>query len=272
MNKRQTIKVLRRIVMGSILTLGYSACSPFRPDVADSATIKEAWDEFSNPADSARTKVWWFHGETETTREGITADLEAYKRAGVGGVVYYDQVHGKGEHALPAFSVEWWEMLKFAASEAKRVGLSFEINLSNGYVAGGPWITKALSMQRLTASDTIIRGKQQFAAVLPAPGDDEFWDIAVLAFPVPQNQWMTNNSQRPKVTCNLPGVSAEDFFCKKSRLTTIPPQQPGKSVYINLDFETSFTARSITYRVSKRSKASTGAMNVPGAPAEEFYG
>ena len=272
MNKRQTIKVLRRIVMGSILTLGYSACSPFRPDVADSATIKEAWDEFSNPADSARTKVWWFHGETETTREGITADLEAYKRAGVGGVVYYDQVHGKGEHALPAFSVEWWEMLKFAASEAKRVGLSFEINLSNGYVAGGPWITKALSMQRLTASDTIIRGKQQFAAALPAPGDDEFWDIAVLAFPVPQNQWMTNNSQRPKVTCNLPGVSAEDFFCKKSRLTTIPPQQPGKSVYINLDFETSFTARSITYRVSKRSKASTGAMNVPGAPADEFYG
>ena len=55
------------------------------------------------------------------------------------------------------------------------------------------------------------------------PGDDDFGDIAVLAFPVPQNQWMTNNSQRPKVTCNLPGVSAEDFFCKKSRLTTILP-------------------------------------------------
>ena len=77
-------------------------------------------------------------------------------------------------------------MLKFAASEAKRVGLSFEINLSNGYVAEDLGLQKALSMQRLTASDTIIRGKQQFAAVLPAPGDDEFWDIAVLAFPVPQ--------------------------------------------------------------------------------------
>lgn len=32
--------------MGSILTLGYSACSPSHPDVADSATIKEAWNEF----------------------------------------------------------------------------------------------------------------------------------------------------------------------------------------------------------------------------------
>ena len=70
-------------------------------------TLTQAWDEFSHPQDSTRTKVWWFHGETETTREGITADLEAYKRAGVGGVVYYDQVHGKGDGSLPALSPEW---------------------------------------------------------------------------------------------------------------------------------------------------------------------
>ena len=43
--------------------------------------------------------MWWFFGETETTREGITADLETFKEAGVGGVVYYDHVHGKGEGA-----------------------------------------------------------------------------------------------------------------------------------------------------------------------------
>ena len=30
---------------------------------------------FNNPQDSTRTKVWWFHGETETTTEGITDDL-----------------------------------------------------------------------------------------------------------------------------------------------------------------------------------------------------
>lgn len=36
----------------------------------------------------------------------------------------------------------------FSASEAKRLGLTFEVNVSNGYVAGGPWITKKLSMQR----------------------------------------------------------------------------------------------------------------------------
>ena len=50
-------------------------------------TVSQAWQVFHTPKDSCRTKVWWFHGETETTREGITADLEAFKRAGIGGVV-----------------------------------------------------------------------------------------------------------------------------------------------------------------------------------------
>ena len=35
---------------------------------------------FEHPQDSARTKLSWFHGETETTRAGITADLEAFRK------------------------------------------------------------------------------------------------------------------------------------------------------------------------------------------------
>ncbi len=78
-------------ILGIVLT-NVGCC-----DIGNTMTTREqAWKEFANPQDSTRTKVWWFHGETETTREGITADLEAYKRGGVGGVVYYDQAHGKG--------------------------------------------------------------------------------------------------------------------------------------------------------------------------------
>lgn len=147
--------------------------------------IVRAYEEFRNPEDSTRTKVWWFHGETETTREGITADLEAYRRAGVGGVVYYDQVHGSGEGALDAFSPEWWEMLKFSAAEARRLSLSFEINISNGYVAGGPWITEESGMQRLCSSETSVKGGRTLKLTLPRPNEKGwFKDIAVLAFPL----------------------------------------------------------------------------------------
>ena len=270
MNEKQLKKFLNAILAGCILCI--SACSPSRP-VADAATMQHAWDDFSHPTDSTRTKVWWFHGETETTREGITADLEAYKRAGVGGVVYYDQVHGKAENAFPAFAPEWWNMLRFAAMEAKRIGLSFEVNVSNGFVAGGPWITKRLGMQRLIASDTLISGHQHLLATLPAPGSSEYWDVAVLAFPAPKDSWETNYDRNPKMTCSLPQISGQSFFQRKGAMVTVPQRKQNESVYVNLDFNTDFTARSISYKIRPRgAKATTGAMNPPGPPAESFYG
>lgn len=199
--------------------------------------ILGAYGRFSTPQDSARTKVWWFHGETETTREGITADLEAYKEAGIGGVVYYDQVHGDGAKALDAFSSEWWDMLKFAALEAKRIGLTFEINLSNGYVAGGPWITEAMSMQRICSSYTLVSGGSRFDGILAAPGRKWFRDVAVLAFPVKADCWQD--------------VSMDTF---------------------KASFDKPFTARAITYTAPRKGKARNGAMNIPNGPAESFYG
>jgi hypothetical protein len=132
-------------------------------------TMQQLRSEFSQPSAIARTKLWWFHGETETTKEGITADLVAFKREGVGGVVYYDQQHGKGENAFAAFTPIWWDMFRFAAREAKRLGLTFETHLSNGYVSGGPWITEELSMQRLEATDTLVNGGQHLNSKLPVP-------------------------------------------------------------------------------------------------------
>ena len=107
---------------------------------------------FDHPQDSARTKIWWFHGNTETTLSGITADLEAFKAQGIGGVVYYDQVHGNPQNADKLFSVNWWRSVIFAAQEAKRLGLQFDVNITNGYAAGGSWITPDKSIQRLVAT------------------------------------------------------------------------------------------------------------------------
>ena len=132
--------------------------------------VRDVAAGFADPQDSTRTKVWWFHGETETTREGITADLEAYRRAGVGGVVYYDQVHNKKTPgAFEAMSSEWWDMLIFSAREAERLGLTFECHVSNGYVAGGPWVTPDMGMQRLASTDTSVVGGRRVELKLPLP-------------------------------------------------------------------------------------------------------
>jgi hypothetical protein len=242
-----------------------------------STSFQQMRKEFSHGADSARTKLWWFHGETETTREGITADLEAFKREGVGGVVYYDQQHGKGENALPAFSKEWWDMFRFAAAEAKRLGLTFETHLSNGYVSGGPWITEELSMQRLDVTDTLVNWGQRYSGKLPAPSfrnkSGVVRDVAVVAFPVTEGNRETSGNQFPGISSNIEQLNADAvFFPKDNKLISIPSQKPGASVFINAVFNKPFTARSITYRVRARGKSRTGAMNMPGPPSENFYG
>ena len=227
-----------------LFTLALLSCT----STGTQLSINEMYQEFQSAPDSTRTKVWWFHGETETTREGITADLEAFKEAGVGGVIYYDQIHGDGKGASAIFSPEWWEALKFSAAEAKRLGLTFEINLSNGFVAGGPWITKEMSMKRLCQSQVIMTGGQTYNDILPAPSTDEFWDVKTLAFPVPE------------------GVKWEEKVLINEKVKFDQPTQ------LTYDFGQPFTARSLTYSEYNLSKHPVAAMNWPGPPADHFYG
>lgn len=235
--------------------------------------LSDALYGFEHIQDSARTKVWWFHGETETTKEGITADLEAFRKAGVGGVVYYDQSHGKAENALPGFSEEWWEMLRFSAEEAKRLGLTFEIHISNGFVAGGPWITNETGMKRLAASELLIEGGCLFEGKLEKPVNQYKFckDVAVLAFPV-SKETGTSRTEEMKISSNLTGIDLDNIFAAKPEsLTQIPATENG-SVYINMEFADDFTARSISYEVRPQGKATTSATNIPGPPAETFVG
>ena len=124
-----------------------------------SAISKATQRLWQHPANDYRMKTWWFFGFERTTDEGITADVEALRDAGFGGVVYYDQQHAKdaaAQGAEDAFSEGWWHHLRFAAEEARRCGLTFELNISNGYCAGGRWIDAAHAMQRVETAEMVV--------------------------------------------------------------------------------------------------------------------
>ena len=143
---------------------------------------------WKKPTPDYRMKTWWFFGYERTTEEGIVADVKALREAGFGGVVYYDQNHAKdpvANGAEDAFSPSWWHHLRFAANEARRAGLSFELNISNGYCAGGRWIDAAHAMQRVAAAEAKVAGGKAINMALPAiTGTANYVrDIAVMAFP-----------------------------------------------------------------------------------------
>lgn len=144
--------------------------------------------QFLNPPDSARPWVYYFPLDGNLSREGITADLEAMKRVGIGGLLYMETAQGTPTGPAAFGGPEWRSLFKHLCSEADRLGLKVNMNNDAGWCgSGGPWVTPELSMQKVVWSSTETRGPAKFEARLPQPkAEKDFYrDIAVLAFPTP---------------------------------------------------------------------------------------
>jgi hypothetical protein len=141
---------------------------------------------FLNPPDSAKPQTWWHWMNGNITKTGITADLEAMKRIGLGGATIVNVDSGIPHGPVNFMSAEWRDDFKFAMQEANRLGLEMCVENCAGWSSsGGPWNTVTNAMQRLTTSEMRVTGPTNFSAVLPQPTTtlDYYRDIAVLAFP-----------------------------------------------------------------------------------------
>ncbi|MCX6896780.1 MAG: glycosyl hydrolase, partial [Verrucomicrobia bacterium] len=138
---------------------------------------------FAQPPASARPWVYWFWMDGNITKEGITADLEAMKRVGIGGMILMDVTGGIPEGRVKYAGSEWYDMVKHAAQDASRLGLEICIYNCGGYTSsGGPWTTVDHAMQTVVTSEKMVHGPMNFNAVLPQPPKklDTYHDSAVL--------------------------------------------------------------------------------------------
>ncbi|MCX6635608.1 MAG: glycosyl hydrolase, partial [Acidobacteria bacterium] len=161
--------------------------------------------DFATPPDAARPWVYWMFMDGNMTRAGITADLEAMQRAGIGGAIILEVNVGIPRGPVEFMSEPWRELIKHAIHEADRLGLEIALGAGPGWCGtGGPWVKPEQSMQHLVASETQVTGPSHFDAPLPQPqprkpyfGEEtltpelrkmwqEFYrDVVVLAFPTP---------------------------------------------------------------------------------------
>jgi hypothetical protein len=148
---------------------------------------------FIHPPASAFPWVYWFPLNGNITSNGITADLEAMARVGIGGALYMETEQGTPPGPAPYDSVSWHRLVTFACQEAHRLGLEINMNNDAGWCgSGGPWITPALSMQKVVWTQTEVSGPKHFDGVLPQPQAvrNYYRDIAVFAFPTPQDKFV----------------------------------------------------------------------------------
>jgi hypothetical protein len=207
---------------------------------------------FVSPPPSARPWVYWFPLDGNLSREGITADLEAMQRVGIGGVLYMetDQSTPRGPAAFGG--PLWRELIQHACREAQRLGLEINMNNDAGWCgSGGPWITPELSMQRLTVSETYVVGPRRFEGVLsrPAAVKDFYRDIVVQAFPMPWGDDVGLGGAQVQVSASAPAWKGDprkpfDGTLRPAAVFDLPGgKQPE---YVQLAFVKPYTAHTLT--------------------------
>jgi len=82
---------------------------------------------------------WWWPGSA-VDKEGLTEHLEAYGKAGLGGVhiIPIYGVRGAEEQFIDYLSPKWMAMLAHTTSEAKRLGMGVDMSTGTGWPFGGP--------------------------------------------------------------------------------------------------------------------------------------
>ncbi|MFA6173775.1 MAG: glycosyl hydrolase [Kiritimatiellales bacterium] len=160
---------------------------------------------FAHPSAEAKPWVFWFWMNGNITSNGITADLEAMSRIGIGGAVMmgvdFDAPAGTADFNSPL----WRGLYAHTADEARRLGIRLSLHQCDGYAtAGGPWIAPDRSMKLLVWTAREIEGPLSGPIQLEKPLTKEsfYEEVSVTAVPLPAKTVL------PAVTATVDGTNA----------------------------------------------------------------
>lgn len=146
-------------------------------------------------ADS-RPETWFHVIGGNASKAGLTADLEALKEAGFGGIQFFHGQYGKARawdgiaEQIPCLSAKWDGLVRHAADECARLGMTFKMQNCPGWsMSGGPWIAPSNAMRKLVYARRDVNGSA--VPEIPAPAkfrdaDSDWHDVCYLAFPTPE--------------------------------------------------------------------------------------
>ena len=214
------------------------------------------------------------------TKDGIKADLEWMKRAGIGGFQNFDAGLNTPqivEKRLVYMTPEWKDAFKYATTLADQLGLEMAIAGSPGWSeSGGPWVTPAQAMKKYVWSETRVDGGRPFTGVLPKPPSatgpyqnqvggrggaggqaasqpppPEFYaDAAVVAYRAP-------DSDRPMSAASAKVTSSGGAFDVAAltdgdlaKATLLPAAPVNERAWIQYEFPQAQTVRGLTFITS----------------------
>jgi hypothetical protein len=217
-------------------------------DAVDATNAKgELEQNFAHPPSATRPWCYWYWFNDHISKEGITHDLEAMARVGIGEALManiFQPDYPVGN--VKVLSEEWWQLVEHTIREGGRVGVDIGLfNCPGWSMSGGPWIKPEQSMRYLTSSELRVKGPMDINQKLAQP-NEPFQDVAVLAFPAPRADADTLRAQSPRVACVPPVSGAEKLTDGDVEKPLIFPVAARGSFTIELEVAHPFTARSLS--------------------------
>jgi hypothetical protein len=167
----QNSQLTRRSFLATVGAAGVAAVTQAAPrrHSSESHDIDPLRRSFEAPPQPFKPWAYWWWLDGAVTKAGITLDLEAMRKEGIGGVLIFDAGIGGPDapKGPPFMSPQWRENFHHALTEAARLDLELSVNLCSGWNAGGPWVPREDAIKRLVWQETLIQGPTQFDGEIP---------------------------------------------------------------------------------------------------------
>jgi hypothetical protein len=199
---------------------------------------------FSNPPESTKPWCYWYWLNDNISKEGITKDLEAMAKVGIGeafiGNILDETIVTRGN--VKVLTNEWWAMVEHAIREADRLGIKVGLfNCPGWSQSGGPWVKPEQAMRYIVSSELIVKGPKTFSGKLPIP-KTPFQQVSVQAFPLNQEEKKGIFSLSPKVFTSPALKGANNLFDGNVQ-TTFNLQ--GYPLIVDVELEKPITVRNM---------------------------
>ena len=190
--KRYLLTILAILTLSVILTS--VSAQALEPERTFSKT------EFASVPMEYRPWCYYWCLKGNFTEQQFTQDLEAMKKAGFGGLLFFDSrgYHEDPERHIPVpvdiqyefMSSEWQKKVTHLIKEAERLGMKVSLNLSNtGGHLRGPWDFRAEGPREIVWTEGNVNGPKKYSSPMTIPKAAShlnekapyYEDVAVLA-------------------------------------------------------------------------------------------
>jgi hypothetical protein len=175
-------KRLKRACRSGVAAIALLACG----GGAAAQSVATLEQGFRTPPVETRPRTLYFWMNGNVTREGLDADLQSMRDAGLGGVLAFDGSSDIPKGPVNYLSPQWLGLMTHMIDRGAQLGLNVAMQNAPGWSSsGGPWIAPAQAMQQIVWNETRVTGGREVSLGLPQPYTKLgfYRDAFILAFP-----------------------------------------------------------------------------------------